>query len=37
MEPKETSSAQMYWVTGIFIEKFGNYQWAQISQNMLPN
>jgi hypothetical protein len=32
MEPKETRSAQMYWVTGIFIEKFGNYQWVQISQ-----
>jgi hypothetical protein len=37
MEPKETNSAQMYWVTETFIEKFGNYQWAQISQNMLPN
>jgi hypothetical protein len=23
MESKETSSAQMYWVTGIFIENFG--------------
>jgi hypothetical protein len=32
MEPKETSSAQMFLVAGIFIEKIGNYQWALISQ-----